>query len=66
MQLNFFFQPLSIAEVFGSAYRKGGLSKTDRLELMFALVNNTLTLEERLAIDRLLYSVRRGKLQLLD
>lgn len=57
---------LSIAELFGSAFQKGGLTSSDRFELMSAFLNNALTIEDRLAIDRLLYAVRRGRIKMLD
>lgn len=60
------FPPANISELFSAAYEQGGLTLTDRLGLMSALLQNALTYEESLAINRLLYSFRRGRLKFLD
>ncbi|MGE5658879.1 MAG: hypothetical protein ACM37W_19960 [Actinomycetota bacterium] len=63
---NFYLPPINIAELFSRAYERGGLTRADRLGLMSAFLANVLTDEEHLAINRLLYSFRRGRLQFLD
>ena len=60
------FPPVNIAELFSAAYKRGGLTISDRLGLMSAFLDNSLTYEECLAINRIFYSFRRGRLKFLD
>lgn len=66
MQGNSIFTEPNIAELFSSVYHRGTITRSDRLGLMAAFLSNALTTEERLAIDRLLYAIRRGRLKILD
>ncbi|HLO48957.1 MAG TPA: hypothetical protein VK211_11125 [Kamptonema sp.] len=66
MQGNIISTETNIAELFSTVYDRGTIGRSDRLALMVAFVNNSLTTEEHLAIDRLIYSVRRGRLKMLD
>ena len=58
--------PTAIAELFVQVTRTGKLTQADRYGLMAAVMSERLDEEERSAIDRLLYSLRRGRLQLTD
>ena len=58
--------PTAIAELFAQVTRTGKLTHADRYGLMAAVMAEHLNEEERSAIDRLLYAVRRGRLQLTD
>ncbi|MGE5657749.1 MAG: hypothetical protein ACM37W_14175 [Actinomycetota bacterium] len=55
-----------IAELFYQVCQSGNLTRSERYDLMSALLENTLTLEDRAAIDRLLHATRRGWVTILD
>ncbi|MBP0016436.1 MAG: hypothetical protein J7647_02630 [Cyanobacteria bacterium SBLK] len=54
--------PGAISEIFSSVADTGILTLSDRYGLMAATLKDNLAEEERQAIDRILRSVRRGKI----
>ena len=62
----FVLLPTAIADLFSQAARSGELTHADRYGLMGALLSDYLNAEERTAIDRLLYAIVRGRVQLSD
>lgn len=58
--------PNPIADLFSTVWSAGCVTRKDRFQLMNALLQGQLGDEERAAIDRLLYAVRRGWLNLVD
>ncbi len=55
-----------VSKLFGKIWSQGGLTASDRQGLMFALLKTSLCEEELSTIDRILYAVRRGWLQIID
>ncbi|MGD1806747.1 hypothetical protein ACP6PL_15075 [Dapis sp. BLCC M126] len=55
--------PGAINEIMASVADKCPLTQSDRYGLMAAVLDNSLTEEERCSIDRLLRSVVKGKVQ---
>lgn len=66
MQLKLLFQPITISEILSHSSSSGLITHNDRSKLMLALLEDWLTEEDRAAIDRLLYAVKRGWLKLVD
>jgi hypothetical protein len=60
------FLPHAIAELFAKASTSGSITIADQYGLRAALAEASLSEEERSYIDRLLYAVRRGWLQVID
>jgi hypothetical protein len=58
--------PNALSEIFAQAASSGYLTVADRDGLKAALLDESLSSEERAAIDRLLYAVRKGRLRLVD
>jgi hypothetical protein len=58
--------PTAFSELFASVSHSGFLTRADRYGLMAALLEESLLDEERAALDRLLYAVRRGRLTTVD
>ena len=58
--------PFGISELFAQVSKTRALTQADRYGLMSAILDETITEEERQAIDRLLYSMRRGRLQMVN
>ncbi len=58
--------PTALSELFASASHSGRLTLADRYGLMAALLEESLSEEERRAIDRLLHSVRQRRLSVAD
>ncbi|NEO86470.1 MAG: hypothetical protein F6J87_19750 [Spirulina sp. SIO3F2] len=52
--------PGSISTIFANFAKTQTLTESDRYGLLNALLNEQLNDEERDALDRILYSVRRG------
>lgn len=55
-----------IADLFSTVWSSGCVTRRDRLQLMTTILQGQIGEEERAAIDRLLYAVRRGWLRLID
>ncbi len=58
--------PDAIPEMLVSVAQTGCLTVADRYGLMAATLDDSLTEEERLATDRLLMAVRRGRVKVVD
>jgi hypothetical protein len=58
--------PGAIADLFAYASSSGTLTLADRYGLMAALLEDSLTEEERAAIDRLLRSYYRGRMKVIN
>jgi hypothetical protein len=58
--------PGAIAELFAQVSDSGVITLADRYGLMAAMFDETLTEEERRAVDRLLRSICRGYLKAVD
>ena len=58
--------PSAELELFAEIIQKGEITIADSDRLRSALSNNSLNEEEKDSINRLLYSVRRGLLQLVE
>lgn len=57
----------ALPELFAQATQSGRLTKADRYGILAALLQaETLTDEEKFAIDRMLFAVSRGRVQLVD
>lgn len=59
-----YLQPLpgSIAAIFADSAQSRTLTQDDRYGLLAAIITEAIDEEERLALDRILHSVRRGRL----
>jgi hypothetical protein len=58
--------PDAIAELFAEVVQKGQITFTDCYGLMTALFNSSLTEDERHTIHRMLRSVDKGRLKVVD
>lgn len=58
--------PCALYELFATASVSGCLTLADRYGLMAALLEESLLEEELCMINRLLYSVRKGRIALVD
>ncbi|MBS0016379.1 MAG: hypothetical protein EA414_12715 [Arthrospira sp. PLM2.Bin9] len=58
--------PGALSEITASVTETRSLTKADRYGLMAAVLDESLEKEELRVIDRLLYSIRRGRVQLVD
>lgn len=66
MQVKICLLHSAIAELFAHASSSGTITLADRYGLMAALLNDSLSEEERRSIDRLLHSVRKKRLRVVD
>lgn len=57
---------LTLAEVFFQVYQQGKIEQSHRQHLRAILLNEHISEEEQTAINRLLYAVRRGWLQVAE
>lgn len=62
----FFLIPGSIAAILAEASESKCLTKADRYGLMAAIFDERLPEEERQAVNRVLYSVLRGRIKVID
>ena len=58
--------PHALSELFAQTTMTGKLTLADRYGLMAALLDDTVSLEERRIIDRLLHALRRGQVEIVD
>ncbi len=58
--------PSAISEMFAHASVTGKLTLADRYGMMAALLTDSLSEEERYSLDRLLYALRKGRVQIVD
>ncbi len=56
----------ALADLFAQVSFSGVLTLADRYGLMAAIFDDSLTLDERGSIDRLLRSVARGRLKIVN
>ncbi|HEY9667653.1 MAG TPA: hypothetical protein V6C91_12665 [Coleofasciculaceae cyanobacterium] len=56
----------STAKLFTRVSQQGKITQQDRYLLKTALLSNSLTPEELVLINRLLYAVRRGRVKAID
>lgn len=58
--------PAALFDLFAQVTTSGCITLADRYGMMAALLENSLSEEEQSIIDRLLYGVRRGRLQVVN
>lgn len=58
--------PSAISELFAQVTATGVLTLADRYGLMAALLDESISEEERSCIDRLLYALRKGRVQVVN
>ncbi len=58
--------PTAISDIFAHATDSGHLTLADRYGLMAAILEEGLSEEERLSIDRLLRATTRGRVRIVD
>ncbi len=58
--------PHALSEMFAEVSTTHKLTRADRYGLLAALLDDSITEEERRALDRILYSLRKGRIQLVD
>jgi len=58
--------PSAIVEMFAQVTNTGKLTLADRYGLLAALLDDSITEEERQMIDRLLYALRKGRIQIVN
>ncbi len=56
--------PNAVSDIFAQASHSGKLTPGDRYGLMAAMLSESLENEDRQAIERMLYAIRRGRLSL--
>ncbi|NJL39596.1 MAG: hypothetical protein HC899_24750 [Leptolyngbyaceae cyanobacterium SM1_4_3] len=58
--------PAALAELTADVAESGNITLADRYGLMAAILDESISDEERFAIDRLLRAVYRGQFRLVD
>ncbi len=58
--------PGAISDLFAQVSRSGRITLADRYGLMAAILDDTLTEEERDCVNRLLHALRRGRMQVVN
>jgi hypothetical protein len=58
--------PGAIADLFAQANESGRLTQADCYGLKAAILSNNTTAEEKASINRLLYAIRRRRIQIDD
>ncbi|HBL59346.1 MAG TPA: hypothetical protein DDZ80_12765 [Cyanobacteria bacterium UBA8803] len=58
--------PGAIADLFAQVSHSGQITLADRYGLLAALLEDTLTEDERASIDRMLYALHRGRMRIVD
>lgn len=58
--------PTALSDLFAEVTSSGNITLADRYGLKAAILDNSLTEEEQTILDRLLYGVRRGRLQMVN
>jgi hypothetical protein len=58
--------PGAIADLFAQVSRSGKITLADRYGLMAALLEESMSEEERASIDRLLHAYCRGRMKVVD
>lgn len=58
--------PTALSDLFAEVTSSGNITLADRYGLKAAILESSLSEEEQTMLDRLLYSVRRGRLQMVN
>lgn len=58
--------PGAISEILASSSETGTLTLADRYGLLAAILDESLAEEERYAVNRLLFAVRRGRVRVVN
>ena len=58
--------PTALSDLFAQVTSSGNITLADRYGLKAAILANSLSEEEQTIVDRLLYGVRRGRLQMVN
>ena len=58
--------PSALLEIFAQATASGRITLADRYGLMAAVLDNSLSEEEQRMVNRLLYAIRRGWLEIVN
>ncbi|WP_071593321.1 hypothetical protein [Kamptonema formosum] len=58
--------PTALSDLFAQATTSGRITLADRYGLLAAMFDESLSEEERFSIDRLLRSVCRGRVKMVD
>ncbi|MBE9124577.1 MULTISPECIES: hypothetical protein [unclassified Coleofasciculus] len=66
MQVPVKLLPGALSELYAQATISGKITKADRYGLMAALLDDSLTDEEQESVERLLYSLQRGRMKIVD
>ena len=66
MQIQLRLLPGAISDLFAQVSHSGRITLADRYGLLAAVLEDALTDEEREAIDRLLYGLYRGRMQIVS
>ena len=66
MLLSINILPFGLSELFAEVTHSRAITQADRYGLMAAVLDDAISEEERQAIDRLLYAMRRGRLQIVN
>ena len=66
MNANVLTPVVTLAEVFFQVYQQGRIDKDHRQYLKATLLKESVSEEEQTAINRLLYAVRRGWLEVAE
>ena len=56
----------ALGDLFVQANYRGYVTLADRYGLLAAILDESLTEEERCAVDRLLRAIRRGRIKVID
>nr|WP_072717198.1 MULTISPECIES: hypothetical protein [Planktothrix] len=60
------YRPVPLEELFGQIMFSSVVTRSDRQHLRSAILGESLTDNEKVIINRLLYNVRRGWVKLVD
>lgn len=58
--------PSALSDLYVQASLSGTITLADRYGLLAALLDESMGDEERLAIDRMIWAVRKGRMKLTD
>lgn len=66
MQAQISLLPFALAELFAQVSKSGAITLADRYGLMAAFLNESLSEDDKSAIDRILYGVRKGRVKMVN
>ncbi|MFB2934248.1 hypothetical protein ACE1B6_03135 [Aerosakkonemataceae cyanobacterium BLCC-F154] len=58
--------PNAISELYAQVSNSGQLTLADRYGLMAAVLDESLDEEQRMAVNRIIYGIHKGKLVIVD